>query len=132
MLKEFKTFIMKGNILDLAVAVIIGTAFKAVVSSFVKDIIMPPIGVMVGGVDFRDLSFILVAASETKEAVTIGYGLFIQTIIDFVIIGFVIFMIVKAYNARERKEAEAPAPIPEPSNEEKLLSEIRDLLKKSN
>lgn len=132
MLKEFKTFIMKGNILDLAVAVIIGTAFKAIVTSFVKDLIMPPIGVALGGVDFRDLTYVLVKASETTEAVTIGYGLFIQTIVDFIIIGFVIFIVVKAYNNMERKKEEAQAPPPEPSNEEKVLIEIRDLLKQSN
>lgn len=130
MLKEFRTFIMKGNILDLAVAVIIGTAFKAIVTSFVADILMPPIGVALGGVDFSDLAFVLVQASDTAEAVTISYGKFIQTIIDFVIIAFVIFMVVKGYNSFQRKKQEEPTPSPLPSNEEVLLGEIRDLLKK--
>ncbi|MEO9870453.1 large-conductance mechanosensitive channel protein MscL [Ekhidna sp.] len=130
MLKEFKTFIMKGNILDLAVAVIIGAAFKTVISSFVNDILMPPIGMALGGVDFTDLKFALTEASEGVEAVTINYGVFIQTVIDFVIIAFVIFMVIKGYNSMQKKKEEAPAEPPAPSNEEVLLGEIRDLLKK--
>lgn len=129
MLKEFKAFIMKGNILDLAVAVIIGAAFKAIVTSFVKDIIMPPIGMALGGVDFTDLVFVLSAATESAEAVTVNYGIFVQTIVDFIIIAFVIFMVIKGYNATKKKEEEAPAAPPAPSNEEVLLGEIRDLLK---
>lgn len=130
MIKEFKEFIMKGNILDLAVAVIIGAAFKAIVSSLVADIIMPPIGVILGGVDFSDLSYTLIAASEGVEAVVISYGKFVQTIVDFLIIAFVIFLVIKGYNKTQKKAEEAPAAPPAPSNEEVLLSEIRDLLKK--
>lgn len=130
MLKEFKSFIMKGNILDLAVAVIIGAAFKSIVTSFVKDIIMPPIGMALGGVDFRDLKYTLQEATEGIDAVTINYGLFTQTVIDFIIIAFVIFMVIKGYNTMQKKKEEAPAAPPAPSNEEVLLGEIRDLLKK--
>jgi len=130
MLKEFKAFIMKGNILDLAVAVIIGAAFKAIVTSFVKDIIMPPIGMALGGVNFSELAYVLNEATETTEAVTINYGVFIQTLIDFLIIAFVIFMVIKGYNKMQKKKEEESTPPPAPSNEEVLLGEIRDLLKK--
>jgi len=135
MIKEFKAFIMKGNVLDLAVAVIIAGAFGKIVSSFVADIIMPPIGLLLGGVDFTDLMFVMkdavvVDGEEVAAEVAIRYGAFIQTIIDFLIIGFAIFMVVKAYNASKKKEEAAPAAPPAPSNEEVLLAEIRDLLKK--
>lgn len=132
MIKEFKAFIMKGNILDLAVAVIIGAAFNKIVSSFVNDIIMPPIGILVGGVDFSDLVFVLKAATGEAAAVTMNYGKFIQTIIDFIIIGFTIFMVVKSYNSvQKKKEAALPPPAPPaPTNQEILLAEIRDILKK--
>lgn len=130
MLKEFKEFIMKGNILDLAVAVIIGAAFKSIVTSFVNDIIMPPIGMALGGVNFKDLKVTIQEASEGVEAVTINYGAFTQTVIDFLIIAFVIFMVIKTYNAMQKKKEEAPTEPPAPSNEEVLLGEIRDLLKK--
>ncbi|WP_421764277.1 large-conductance mechanosensitive channel protein MscL [Ekhidna sp.] len=130
MLKEFKEFIMKGNILDLAVAVIIGAAFKTVISSFVNDILMPPIGMALGGVDFSDLRYTIQEASDGVEAVAINYGAFTQTLIDFLIIAFVIFMVLKAYNSMQKKKEEAPAAPPTPSNEEVLLGEIRDLLKK--
>ncbi|MEM6644021.1 MAG: large-conductance mechanosensitive channel protein MscL [Bacteroidota bacterium] len=130
MLKEFKQFIMKGNILDLAVAVIIGAAFKAIVTSFVNDVLMPPIGMALGGVDFKDLVYVLQEAVGEAEAVTVRYGAFIQTIIDFLIIAFVIFMVIKGYNSMQKKKEEAPAAPPAPSNEEVLLGEIRDLLKK--
>ncbi len=130
MLKEFKAFIMKGNLLDLAVAVVIGAAFKTIVTSLVKDVLMPPIGMALGGVDFKDLKYVLKAATEDAEAVTINYGAFTQTIIDFVIIAFVIFMVIKGYNSMEKKKEEEPAAPPAPSNEEVLLAEIRDLLKK--
>ena len=135
MLKEFKEFIMKGNVLDLAVAVIIAGAFGLIVSSFTKDIIMPPIGLAMGGVDFSQLEMVLqpelkdAAGEVTQEKVAIRYGNFIQTIIDFLIIAFVIFMIVKTYNNLQKKEEEAPAPPPGPTAEE-LLTEIRDLLAK--
>jgi len=129
-LKEFKEFAMKGNVIDLAVAVVIGGAFGKIVTSFVNDILMPPIGLLLGNVDFKDLKLILREGTEAVAAVTWNYGMFIQNIIDFLIIAFSIFMVVKAMmNMKKKEEAPAPAP-PEPSNEEKLLTEIRDLLKK--
>ena len=130
MLKEFKNFVMKGNILDLAVAVIIGAAFKSIVTSFVNDVLMPPIGMTLGGVSFSELTIVIQQASEGVDPVTINYGLFIQTIIDFVIIAFVIFMVIKAYNSVQRKKEEAAAEPAAPSKQEVLLEEIRDLLKK--
>ena len=135
MLKEFKDFIMRGNVLELAVAVIIAGAFGAVVASFTNDVIMPPIGLALGGVDFSDLAITLSAAQVNdvgevlKEAVQIRYGAFLQKVIDFVIIAFIIFMLVRTYNNMQKKEEEAPAPPPGPSAED-LLAEIRDLLKK--
>lgn len=130
MLKEFKNFVMKGNILDLAVAVIMGAAFNKIVSSFVNDVIMPPIGVLLGGVDFKDLKLTIQAESGDMAAVTMNYGSFIQTIIDFLIIGFVVFMVIRTYNKIQRKKEEAPAAPPAPPKQEVLLEEIRDLLKK--
>ncbi len=130
MLKEFKSFIMKGNLLDLAVAVIIGAAFKTIVTSLVNDVLMPPIGMALGGVDFSDLKYTIQEASGEVAAITINYGAFTQTIIDFVIIAFVIFMVIKGYNSMQKKKEEAPEEAPAPSNEEVLLAEIRDLLKK--
>ncbi len=130
MLKEFKSFIMKGNLLDLAVAVIIGAAFKTIVTSLVNDVLMPPIGMALGGVDFSDLKYTIQEASGEAAAITINYGAFTQTIIDFVIIAFVIFMVIKGYNSMQKKKEEAPEEPPAPSNEEVLLAEIRDLLKK--
>lgn len=126
---------MRGSVVDLAVGIVIGGAFGKIVSSFVNDILMPPIGVLIGGVDFTQLSLTLkdaiIAAdgTETAAAVVIKYGSFIQTLVDFVIIAFAIFLVVKGMNALKKKEQVAPAP-PEPTNEEKLLAEIRDLLKK--
>ena len=137
MLKEFKDFIMRGNVLELAVAVIIAGAFGAVVASFTNDVIMPPIGLALGGVDFSDLAITLAGAQMNdagevvKEAVQIRYGAFLQKVIDFVIIAFVIFMLVRTYNNMQKKEEEAPAPAPPPGpSAEDLLAEIRDLLKK--
>lgn len=136
MLKEFKAFIMKGNVLDLAVAVIIAGAFGAIVSSFTKDVLMPPLGILLGEVDFTNLEYVLQQAvmgddgAVVKEAVSIRYGIFIQKIVDFLIIAFAIFMIIKAYKRMEKKKEEAPAAPPAPSAEETLLTEIRDLLKK--
>jgi large conductance mechanosensitive channel len=131
LVKEFKDFAMRGNVVDMAVGIIIGAAFGKIVSSLVKDVIMPPIGVMVGGVDFSDLSVVLVEAAGDTAAVTLNYGMFLQTIFYFVIVAFAIFMAIKAMNKMKKKEAEAPpAPPPGPSNEEQLLAEIRDLLKK--
>ena len=132
MMKEFKAFIMRGNILDLAVAVVIGAAFGKIVTSFVKDILMPPIGMLLGDVDFSDIVITLKEAAGDVEAVTMNLGIFIQNIVDFLIVAFAIFMVIKAYNRMQKKEEEAPAEPPappEPSNEEKLLAEIRDLLK---
>ena len=135
MLKEFKAFILKGNVLELAVAVIIAGAFGAIVTSFTKDVLMPPIGMLLGGVDFSQLAVVLQPAEMgadgevVKEAVLLRYGVFIQKIIDFIIIAFAIFMLIKAYEKTQKKEEEAPAAPPEPSAEEKLLAEIRDLLK---
>ncbi len=132
MMKEFKEFAMRGNVIDLAVAVVIGGAFGKIVTSFVNDILMPPIGLLLGNVDFKDLKVIMRAATDEVAAVTWNYGMFIQNIIDFVIIAFSIFMVVKAMMKLQKKKVEEPAPAapPEPTNEEKLLTEIRDLLKK--
>jgi large conductance mechanosensitive channel len=128
-IQEFKEFAVKGNVVDMAVGIIIGAAFSKIVSSFVGDVIMPPIGVLLGGVDFSDLAFILKDAVGDAPAVVIAYGNFIQTIINFTIIAFSIFMAVKLINRLKRKEEEAPATPPKPSAEEVLLAEIRDILK---
>ncbi|MGZ4980438.1 MAG: large-conductance mechanosensitive channel protein MscL [Methylobacter sp.] len=129
MLKEFKEFAIKGNAIDMAVGIIIGAAFGKVISSFVADVFMPPIGVLVGGVDFTKLAFTLKEAAGSAPAVTLNYGNFIQTLVDFTIIAFAIFMAVKFINRLKKKETAAPAVTPEPSREEQLLAEIRDLLK---
>jgi large conductance mechanosensitive channel len=133
-IKDFKEFALKGNVVDMAVGVIIGGAFGKIVTSVVNNIIMPPIGVITGGVDFTDLKLIIKEAEGEAEAVTLNYGQFIQDIVDFLIVAFCIFLMVKGIAALNRKkveeEAAAPAPAPEPSAEEKLLTEIRDLLKK--
>lgn len=136
LLKEFKEFAVKGNVIDLAVAVIIGAAFGKIVASFVKDILMPPIGILLGGVRFQDLNWVLKpeeldAAGETIAAVTINYGLFVQNVVDFVIVAFVIFMTIHGFNSfKKKKKEEAPAAPPAPPRSEVLLEEIRDLLKK--
>ena len=144
MIKEFKEFAMRGNVVDMAVGVIIGGAFGKIVTSLVNDVIMPPIGVLLGGVDFKDLKLVVKDAivdaegAVTSPEVTLNYGSFIQTIIDFLIVALAIFFLIKAINKlsnlKKKKEEEvapapAPAPAPEPSAEEKLLTEIRDLLK---
>jgi large conductance mechanosensitive channel len=126
MLKEFKEFAMRGNVIDMAVGIIIGAAFGRIVSSFVNDVVMPPIGVLVGGLDFSNLSWTL---GETEA--TVNYGLFINNVIDFLIVAFVIFIVIKGMNSMKRKQEEAPAAPPEPSDEVKLLTEIRDSLKRS-
>ncbi len=128
-IKEFKDFAVKGNVVDMAVGVIIGAAFGKIVSSLVGDVIMPPIGVLLGGVDFSSLALIVKEAVGEAPAVVISYGKFIQTLIDFTIIAFAIFMAVKAINSTKKKAEEAPAAPPAPSKEEMLLTEIRDLLK---
>jgi large conductance mechanosensitive channel len=129
MIKEFKDFAVRGNVVDMAVGIIIGAAFGKIVSSFVGDVIMPPIGVLLGGVDFSSLAFTVQHAAGDTPAVVIGYGKFIQTVIDFTIIAFAIFIAVKAINSLKRKEAEAPKAPPKPPAQEVLLAEIRDLLK---
>jgi large conductance mechanosensitive channel len=128
-INEFKTFAVKGNMIDMAVGIIIGAAFGKIVSSLVADVIMPPLGVLIGGVDFSDLAVTLKAAQGDIPAVVLAYGKFIQTILDFVIVAFAIFMGVKVINRLKREEAAAPDVPTPPSNEEVLLSEIRDLLK---
>lgn len=129
-LKEFKEFASKGNVVDLAVGLVIGAAFGKIVTSFVSDVLMPPIGMLVGGVNFTDFKFVLKDAAEGVEAVSINYGSFIQTVFDFLIIAFAIFWVVKVMNKMKKEEVAAPAAPPAPSNEEVLLGEIRDLLKK--
>jgi large conductance mechanosensitive channel len=133
--QEFKQFAMKGNVVDMAVGIIIGAAFGKIVSSLVNDVIMPPIGLLIGGVDFTALKFTLKDASVDQagnaiNAVTLNWGTFVQTAIDFLIVAFAIFMIIKLMNNLKKKEEIAPAAPPEPTKEEKLLAEIRDLLKK--
>ena len=138
LVKEFKEFAMRGNVVDLAVGIIIGGAFGKIVSSVVADVLMPPIGLLLGGVKFTDLKIFLTdpvvdaAGVITKQAVSINYGNFVQALVDFLIIAFAIFMMIKGMNSMKKKEVaaavEAPAP-PPPSNEEILLAEIRDILK---
>lgn len=130
MMKEFKEFAMRGNVIDMAVGIVIGGAFGVIVKSLVSDVIMPPIGILLGGVDFSSLVITLKDATETAKAVTINYGVFINTIITFIIIAFAIFIVIKGINSMKKKEEAKPAEPPKPSNEEVLLSEIRDLLKK--
>ncbi len=128
-INEFKAFAVKGNVVDMAVGIIIGAAFGKIVSSFVGDVIMPPLGLLIGGVDFSDLAITLKAAQGDTPAVVLAYGRFIQTVLDFVIVAFAIFMGVKAINRLKREEAAAPSVPPAPSTQEVLLTEIRDLLK---
>lgn len=138
MLKEFKQFISKGNVMEMAVGLIMAVYFGAIVKSLVDHIIMPPIGMLLGGVDFSDLKVVLQAATMNGDVavpeVAISYGLFLNTILTFIIVAFAIFMVVKGYNKMKdsmaKKEAEAPAAPPAPTKEEVLLTEIRDLLKK--
>jgi large conductance mechanosensitive channel len=130
MMEEFKTFAMRGNVIDMAVGIVIGGAFGKIVSSFVADVIMPPIGVIIGGVNFSSLAITLKDAVGETAAVTLNYGNFIQTVFDFLIIAFAIFMVIRGMNSLKKKEEEAPAEPPAPSNEEILLTEIRDALQK--
>lgn len=129
MVQEFKKFAMRGNVIDMAVGIVIGVAFGKIVSSFVADVIMPPLGLLLGGVDFKDLGLVLKEAVGETPAVVIAYGQFIQSIVDFVIIAFVIFLVIKAMNSLKAKEEAAPSAPPAPTKEEILLTEIRDLLK---
>jgi large conductance mechanosensitive channel len=126
---EFREFAVKGNVVDMAVGIIIGAAFGKIVTSFVGDVVTPPLGYLIGGVDFTKLAVVLPALQEGKEAVTVRYGAFLQTTFDFIIVAFAIFLVVKAINRLKRKEEVAPAAPPPPTKEEVLLTEIRDLLK---
>ena len=127
--KEFKEFVMKGNVIDLAVGIVIGAAFGKIVSSLVADVVMPPLGLVIGGVNFTDLKVPLGTPLAGGAPVTLNYGNFIQTMFDFLIVAFAIFLVVKAVNRMKRKEVEAPAAPPAPTKEVVLLTEIRDLLK---
>lgn len=135
MLKEFKEFAMRGSVVDLAVGIVIGGAFGKIVSSFVNDVLMPPIGMLLGGVNFTELQLILQDATtneagEEVAAVSLKYGMFIQSIVDFVIIAFAIFLVVKTMNSLKKKKEAIPAAPPAPTKDQELLMEIRDLLKK--
>lgn len=129
MIAEFKNFAMRGNVVDMAVGIVIGGAFGKIVSSFVADVLMPPIGILLGGVDFTNLAVTLSVATEGAEAVLLRYGAFVQTVVDFLIIAFAIFLVIKAMNTVMTKEEEAPPAPPEPSKETVLLTEIRDALR---
>jgi large conductance mechanosensitive channel len=140
MLEEFKKFALKGNVLDMAVGIIIGAAFGTIVQSLVNDVLMPPVGLLLGGADFTDLFFTLragtvagpyatLADAQAAGAVTINYGVFLNAVISFVIVAFAVFMLVRSFNKLKRTEAAAPAPPPVPTPQEKLLGEIRDILK---
>lgn len=130
LLQEFKAFAMRGNVIDMAVGIIIGAAFGKIVSSIVNDIIMPPIGLLVGGVNFTDLKITMKHAIDGNPAVTLNYGNFLQVTFDFLIIAFAVFMLIKVLSKAKRKEETAPAAPPAPTKEVTLLTEIRDLLKK--
>ncbi|MEZ5146099.1 MAG: large-conductance mechanosensitive channel protein MscL [Bacteroidales bacterium] len=130
MLKEFKAFAMRGNVIDMAVGIIIGAAFGKIVTSLVTDVIMPPIGLLLGGVDFSEIMITLKQAVGEEPAVTMNIGVFINTVIEFIIVAFSIFMVVKGMNSMKKKEEEKPAEPPKPSEEVVLLQEIRDALKK--
>jgi len=141
MLREFKEFAMRGNVIDMAVGIIIGAAFGTIVNSLVNDVIMPPIGLVLGGVDFSNMFVVLqegtkaaapyasVAEAKAAGAVTLNYGVFINSIISFLIVAFAIFMIVKGANSLKQKQVEAPAAPPAPTKDQLLLTEIRDLLR---
>lgn len=129
MIKEFKAFAMRGNVADMAVGIIIGAAFGKIVSSLVSDVLMPPIGLIVGGVDFSGLGITLRAATADAPAVIMKYGVFVNAIIDFIIVAFAIFLLIRALNTLKKKEEEAPAAPAAPPKQEVLLEEIRDLLK---
>ena len=128
--KEFKEFAMKGNVVDLAVGVVIGAAFGKIVTSAVTDLLTPPLGYLIGGVDFTKLAITLPAIRDGVDAVTVNYGTFLQTIFDFIIVAFAIFVVVKLINKTRRKDEAAPAAPAVPPRQEVLLEEIRDLLKK--
>ena len=129
--KEFRDFINRGNVVDLAVGVVIGAAFGKIVASFVGDVLMPPIGLLLGGIDFSNIAITLKSATggDPKTAVILRIGTFINQIIDFAIVAFAIFLVVKGFNYIRKKEAEKPAAPPAPTEDQKLLGEIRDILK---
>ncbi|OHB59205.1 MAG: hypothetical protein A2167_07455 [Planctomycetes bacterium RBG_13_46_10] len=134
LIKEFKTFAMRGNVIDMAVGIIIGGAFGKIVASLVNDVIMPPIGILLGNIDFSQMAIVLKkesidAAGKTIPATTLGYGMFINTVINFLIVALAIFAVIKVMNAAKKKEEAAPAVPPPPSAEVKILSEIRDILR---
>ena len=129
MVKEFREFAVKGNMIDMAVGIIIGGAFGKIVSSLVSDVLMPPLGLLIGGVNFSSLKLVIGSPIEGKEPATINYGVFIQTAVDFLIVACAVFMMVKAINSMKRKEEAAPAAPPAPTKDQVLLTEIRDLLK---
>jgi large conductance mechanosensitive channel len=130
MIKEFKSFAMRGNVVDLAVGIIIGAAFGKIVSSLVSDVLLPPIGMLVGGLDFSQFAITLKQAAEGSPAVLFRYGAFLNSVIDFLIVALAIFLLIRAINAMKKKEQEAPAAPAPPTATETLLAEIRDLLKK--
>ena len=132
MMKEFRDFAMRGNVIDMAVGIVVGAAIGKIVTSFVNDVLMPPLGIALGGVSFTSFALTLKAASADVAAVTLNYGAFIQTLLDFLIIAFAIFMVIKAMNSLKKKEQETPAAPAQPSAEEVLLTEIRDLLRNRN
>src|SRR5258705_9478969 len=129
MMKEFREFAIKGNMIDMAVGIIIGAAFGKIISSLVSDVLLPPLGLLIGGVNFTSLKFTIGSPLEGHEAVTVNYGNFIQAFIDFLIVAFVVFLMVNAINKMKRKEEAAPTAPPAPTKDQVLLSEIRDLLK---
>ena len=130
MMKEFKDFAVKGNVIDMAVGIVIGSAFGKIIGSLVTDVIMPPIGILLGGVDFSNLSVVLKKSTEAAETVTLNYGVFINTVVEFTIIAFAIFMVIKTINTAKKREEEKPVEPPKPSEEVLLLKDIRDALKK--
>jgi len=127
MVKEFREFAIKGNVADMAIGIIIGGAFGKIVTSLVSDVLMPPLGLLLGGLDFKDKLFILKAAEGKAAAITLNYGVFINAVVDFVIVAFAMFLVIKGMNVMRKKQEAAPAA---PTTSEKLLTEIRDLLKK--
>lgn len=132
MLQEFKKFIMRGNVVDLAVAVVIGAAFSRIVNSLVNDVLMPFLGILVGGINFTNLKIVIREGQGEAAELAFNYGMFIQSIIDFLIIAFTIFLIIKWINSMKKKKEEEPAAPPAPSKEEMLLEEIRDILRTKN
>jgi large conductance mechanosensitive channel len=131
-INEFKAFAVRGNVIDMAVGIIVGAAFTKIVSSFVADVVTPPLGMLIGGMDFSDLAIVIKQAVGDAPAVTLNYGRFIQTVFDFTIVAFAIFLAVKGINSLKRKEAEAPSAPTAPTKEEVLLTEIRDALRAQN